>query len=245
MTDRSTLISSYEAALDWWRDAGVDCDYADDVTTWLAPPETEEAAAAPVKPPPQVQQTTALDRALAPSQGGAIGGEREDWSADLAAFREWWLSELSLDESRASERIAPRGPAKASLMVLVGVPDEGDKDTLLSGLQGDVLRAFLRAAAVDESAVYVASALPRRVAMPDWADLAGRGLAEVTRHHIGVAGADRVLVFGRSIAPLAADSGQSDRVGDIPLLVAPSLENLSRSAARKRRFWKNWLEWTS
>ncbi|MBW8755706.1 MAG: hypothetical protein JF595_16475, partial [Sphingomonadales bacterium] len=39
MEDRAKAGFTEEiaAAFDWWRDAGVDCDYGDEPTQWLAP----------------------------------------------------------------------------------------------------------------------------------------------------------------------------------------------------------------
>ena len=39
-----TLGESLAAALDWWREAGVDGDFADEPRNWLARPEAPEGA---------------------------------------------------------------------------------------------------------------------------------------------------------------------------------------------------------
>ena len=86
-------VAAIAAALQWWREAGVEHSYADDAASWLAPPEVKSAAApaAYVAPPPP-----------APPPRPLIGGDPAQWPQDLASFQTWWLSELSLDA-------APRG----------------------------------------------------------------------------------------------------------------------------------------
>ena len=187
---------------------------------------------------PRKSANPALDRALAHKTGASIGGDPANWPKDLAAFREFWMTEPSLDPGALGERVAPLGQARAALMVLVGQPDEGDREALLSGEQGQLLSRILRAMRIEESAVYIASALPRCTPLPDWDDLAARGLADLTRHHIALASPARLITFGKAPAMLAADSG-------IPILAGPQLETIARSAAHKRRFWNAWLEWSA
>ncbi|WPL55821.1 hypothetical protein SD421_10080 [Qipengyuania sp. HL-TH1] len=111
---------------------------------------------------------------------------------------------------------------------------------------------MLRAMGLAAHEVYVASALPVPTAMPDWTRLAASGLGEVARHHIALAAPQRVLLFGRAqlelfgIArerarePLSLDCAGKPH----PLLAAPDLRNLARSAARRENFWNRWLDWT-
>jgi DNA polymerase len=236
----STLVADYAATLDWWREAGVDLDYSDEPTAWLREPETI-ADADPLPPPrtaPRVSTQPALDRALAREPGAAIGGDLARWPTDLAAFHDFWLTEPSLDPGSLADRVAPVGEAGAELLLLVGQPDEGDREALLSGEQGALVIRILRAMGIDESRVYLASALPRPTPMPDWDDLASRGLAALTCHHLRLAAPRRVITFGKGPSMLAADSG-------LPTLAAPQLETLARSAAHKRRFWNQWLEWSA
>lgn len=242
MTDSafSTLATDYAAALEWWREAGVDFDYSDQPTAWLREPEVEQVAE-PAPPPrsvPRPSVTPALDRALAREPGAAIGGDPERWPGDLPGFRDFWLAEPSLDPGSLAERVAPVGERGAALMMLAGQPDDGDREALFSGEQGALLNRILRAMGIEESEVYLATALPRCTPLPDWDDLAARGLAALTRHHIGLAKPQRLITFGRAPEMLARESG-------VPTLAAPQLETLARSAAHKRRFWNAWLEWSA
>ena len=236
----SSLAQDYAAALDWWREAGVDCDYSDEPRAWLREPEVapEEPTAPPRRTVPRQSAQPALDRALAREPGAAIGGDRARWPANLTAFREFWLTEPSLDPGALGDRVAPVGEAGARLMVLVGQPDEGDREVLLSGDQGQLLGRIFRAMGLEDNAIYLASALPRVTLMPDWDDLFSRGLADLTRHHIALVKPARLITFGKAPEMLAEDNA-------IPTLAAPQLETLARSAGHKRRFWNEWLEWSA
>lgn len=234
----STLASDYAAALDWWREAGVDLDYSEEPAAWLREPEIEAEPAPAPRPAPRPAAAPALERALTCEQGAPVGGDPTRWPTDLAGFRDFWLTEPSLDPGSLAERVAPMGEAGAALMIIAGQPDEGDREALFAGDQGALLTRILRAMGIAESDTYLASALPRCSPLPAWDDLAARGLAALTCHHIALAKPRRLITFGRATAMLAAECG-------VPMLAAPQLETLARSAAHKRRFWNAWLEWNA
>lgn len=182
-----------EAAFDWWREAGVDCDFSDAPRDWLADAQAKETrgqppARAPLPPP---SAAVAVEKPR-------IGGDRALWPQDLAEWPAWWLGEPTLAFAPASPRIAPSGPPAAELMVLVPMPEDGDSQALLEGRSGRLLDAMLAAIGLNRTQIYLASALPARISMPDWADLAAQGLGDVMAHHIALASPRRLLVFGRS-----------------------------------------------
>ncbi|MGH6787042.1 MAG: hypothetical protein ACREBO_09440 [Novosphingobium sp.] len=239
---QSSLATSIAGALDWWREAGVDADFSDTPQAWLseteAAPNTPQRAAvvAPPAPPPV-----------------RIGGDAAGFPRALAAFAAWWLAEPSLDAGRTEDRVPPRGPADAALMVLVAHPEAEDRERLLSGPQGKLLDAMLRAMGIAPEAAYVASALPRHAPHPDWTALARDGLGEVLTHHIALAAPQRLIVFGANILPLlghdpANSGGNSPGFNHegrtMPLLPAMELGVLGANPRRKASFWQRWLEWT-
>ncbi len=246
-------LDSLEGALDWWREAGVDCDFADEASGWLATPEPDDAVAAPPpSPPPQPREPSPLERALSPAATPVIGGDRANWPHTLEKFREWWMTEASLDDGALDRRIPPRGVAQASLMVLVGQPESDDSDGLLTGAGGKMLAAMLRAMGLQIHETYLASALAAPRAMPDWAALGAAGLGEVARHHVALAAPARVLAVGRAQMalfgidaararePLMLDCGGKE----FPVLAIPDFADLARSAGRRQNFWQRWLDWT-
>lgn len=239
------LGEEFAAALDWWREAGVDCDYLDEPRDWLAKPPTAQAEppppefVAPVRPAPAVPAKPAIDRAAMPG--------------DLAAFVAWWLGEPALDHGRASGRVPPRGPAGAALMIVVEEPERDDADRLLSGPQGKLLDGFLAAAGIAPDAVYVASALVRNTPMADWQDAAASGIGEALKRHVALVRPARLLAFGGNVLSLLghdpaqdpAVSQQFDHEGAaIPLIRARSLQAMLGRPAWKAALWRDWLDAT-
>lgn len=244
-----------EAAIDWWREAGVEEDYRDETTSWLAEPEEEQAVASPKpKKPPEEPQQSPLERAFentaAPSQ---IGGAKAAFPETLENFREWWMSEQSLSSSGPERRLPPRGVEGAKVMVLIPEPMESDSEALLSGAPGRFVEAILGAMGIAPHEAYLASTLPAQLSLPDWQDLADRGLQAVTQHHIALAKPHRVIAFDRSLAPVFGIKQEQARdpavakAGDmtLPLMLAPTLAELARSPQRRRNFWNRWLDWTA
>lgn len=238
-----SLADSIAATQAWWREAGVDFAYSDTPTGWL----TDE------EPPPAAPAARATQVPPCETERPKIGGDRADWPGDLAAFREWWLSEPSLDPGGVHPRVAPRGEAGAEVLMLVPMPEDGDEDALLSGPHGRLLASFARAAGLDADRIVSAAALPRRVAMPDWGDLVAQGHGEVLLHLLALAAPKRVMVFGRSILPLLghdptqaapALSELAIQGRSLPLLATYAPERLLENVRLREGLWQRWLEWT-
>lgn len=237
------------AALDWWREAGVDADYCEAPRRWLAEAggaQPATALAEPASPP----AGPAADRAPAAPR---IGGPAFDWPQDLAAFRHWWLTEPSLDDGGLAPRVAPAGPAGADLMVVVAMPEQADRETLLSDALGRLLDGFLSAAGIAPDTVYRASVLPRHSPLPDWPAIAQQGMDAVLAHHVALVRPRRMLVLGRNILPLwGHDPAQGTQKlrsfnhegGKVPALYEVGLERLRDSWQSRARLWNRWLEWT-
>jgi uracil-DNA glycosylase len=247
-TGSNPALEGLTAALDWWREAGVDCDFRDEPRDWL-PAHAEVAVAADA-------QTSPTPFAAKPApviEEPPVGGDPAAWPQRLEDFPAWWLSEPSLDHGIVMQRIAPRGPANAALMVLVDYPEASDRETLLSGPHGKLLSAMLRAFGIAEEQAYVAGVLPRHTPLPDWTALNAAGLGQVLAHHIALAAPQRLLALSAHISPLlghdpalsAANLQEFNHGGQtIPLLVAPGLEDLIARPRRKAALWQRWLDWT-
>ena len=245
------------AAMDWWRDAGVDHDFSDDVTAWLQSPdalsnETPQEAA------PERPQSPLLERKASPEAPTTPASARVDFFADakpksLEEFREFWLTAPGLDAIGPRGRVPPRGTDTAELMVLVVDPEERDTDTLLAGPQGRLLERILGSTGTAMESVYFASALPRHTPMADTAALAAGGLDTVLAHHIALAAPKRVLAFGVGLTALL---GQNTATGDSSLpdvnytsptpdtLLSEGLDALMDMPRLKARFWRRWMEWS-
>lgn len=235
------------AALDWWREAGVDCDFTADATDWLA---AEPLAEAKAVPQPLSMATPTAAAPPPPQEIDLLGANPP---ADLAAFRDWWLSEPALDGIGPRGRVPPRGEAGARLMVLVMDPEEGDSEQLLSAAQGRLLARMLEAMGISPEDAYFASALPRHTPMSDGHALAAQGFSAVLQHHIKLAAPQVVLVLGTNILPLLGHEAAQEPAAlekfdhegfSVPLIAAEGLDAMMAMPRLKARFWRRWLEWT-
>lgn len=225
----------------------MDCDFADEAQDWLAPAEADVAETRATAPAPvEIKARPAAPRVK-------LGGERDAWPDSLDNFFSWWLTEPSLDGGITEGRVAPRGTAGAQLMILVEHPEAQDSESLLSGPTGKFAQAIVRALGLADDQVYWASALPRHMPMPDWADLAEAGLGDILAHHIALAAPQRLLVCSANVSSLlghdpaktAEPLRRFNHVGgSIPALVAPELSLLAAQPKRKARLWRALLEWT-
>ncbi|MFM5948474.1 MAG: hypothetical protein ACKOPM_04475 [Novosphingobium sp.] len=239
------LAGDIAAALDWWREAGVDFDYDEAARDWLAgsaPAATDQPEPAAFVPPPPPPAPPAPK----------IGGDRQSWPTDLQGFSQWWLEEPSLDSGQVFGRVAPRGPADAELMVLVDHPEAEDSEGLLSGERGRLLNAILAAIGIAPDQAYVASLLPRHMPLPDWAALAGAGLGDLALHHVALAAPRRLISFGPHVSSLLGHDPTKSaeplrhfyHVGpSIPALAAPGLDTLMARPRGKAALWRALLDW--
>ncbi|PKP94175.1 MAG: hypothetical protein CVT75_04795 [Alphaproteobacteria bacterium HGW-Alphaproteobacteria-14] len=170
---------------------------------------------------------------------------------DLAAFRQWWVESPELDTAGLYPRIAPRGDSGAALMVLVPQPEEHDGEVLLEGPQGRLLANILTAMGLDDSATYVASALPCHTPVADLSAISVAGMDAVLARHIALAAPQRLLVLGTGLAPmLGSQDDQPLREinysgGKTPVMVSETLDAMMDMPRLKARLWKRWMEWSA
>lgn len=227
--------------MSWWAEAGVEHSFRHDAEGWLA--RDAESTGTDVQSPVNIATSahsigsTAARQPTASSPSAArLGGDPNTWPDELTALTNWWMTEPSLGEPGAYPRVPPIGSVGASIMLLVPMPEEADREELLSGPAGRMARLLLRAMGQASDSAYLASVLPRHTPLADWNGLVSRGLADIVRHHISLAKPERVLVLGRGIAGLFEP--------DQKVFLGPGLDELQRSAQRRQRFWRSWLEWT-
>ena len=250
------FAAALAGALDWWRDAGVDCDFLDEPQDWLAANESLGASAGESAQRPGERAAGKNARPAGPA-APPPPAERIDPAAlptELAAFTRWWLDAPLIEDGRTGGRLAARGPAGAALMVLVEEPEAEDRDALLSGPQGRLLDSMLAAFGIGREAVYLASALPRHTPGADWGALAERGLGQILARHVALAAPERLLVLGGNILPLighelpqrAAALREFNQEGrSIPMLASWGLPALLAQPRARPALWKAWLEWTA
>ena len=249
-THDARLGAGLEAALGWWREAGVDCAFIDAPQDWLAAenpaPERKAAAGRQATNAPAPGRSASSAPEAAP-----IAADRTNWPLSLGAFAPWWLSEPSLAPCGLT-RVLPSGPDKPALMVLVPMPAEDDGDILLSGKTGKLLNAMLAAFGIDSAQIYRASALPARIALPDWAAMASAGLGAVLAHHVALVSPQRLLVFGKTDISALLGHGSAHNApnlhqfnhdsGTIPVGFEYDLETFLAKPGWKAGVWQRWLD---
>jgi len=251
-TAKSVPAGDLAAALAWWRDAGVDHDFADQPADWLtrdAPPRPDRAAA-----PAALAPAPAAPAPAAPPPGRPEPALVSDaqWPRELDAFTRWWLEEPSLDSGRISGRVPPRGPAGAACMIVVEEPEAEDTDLLLSGPQGRLLAGMLEAMGCAPENARIASVLPRNMPMPDWPELGRLGFGRLLAHHVAIAAPRRLILLGSNIPPLLGNNlpnsaenlpGFNHEGRSIPVYAARGLRALIERPRWKAGFWQGWLDW--
>jgi len=249
------LARHFAAALDWWRDAGVDCGFVDEPRNWLEPvaaeaPETGPAAAN--DPEPATRPEAGHSPRTSRPEPGVPTSTLQDIPEDLGAFRDWWMREPALDEGRTGQRIPPRGERGAGLMVLVPEPEASDRERLLSGPQGRLLEGFLQAAGIDPDSVYHASFLPRHGPGTDWHGPDVAAIAPAVLRHIALVAPKRLIVLGFNILPLIGNAPPQAPASlqnlqhegmTIPLLAARALAGMDQRPSWKAALWQAWLDW--
>ncbi len=258
-----SLARDFEAAIAWWRAAGVDYDFGDDATAWLAeapladapPPPAGAAQGRPAAPLADDPRNRAVPQVKPPAPPPPATLRRDllgdSPPGDLATFRQWWMAAPELGTTRLNPRIAPRGTAGAALMVVVPQPEEHDRDTLLEGPQGRLLGNMLAAMGLDEDAVYLASALPCHTPMADLPAISAGGMDAVLAHHIALVAPQRLLVLGTGLAPFLTPvkdeilRKSNQTLVNTPHMVSETLEAMLHMPRLKARFWKRWIEWSA
>ena len=242
-----TPAEELDGALNWWREAGVDLHFADEAQVWIieSPEPESETVARPKRPSPPLEPA---EKAPPP-----LLAERANWPQNLSDFQDWWRTTPMLDQGGIGQRVSPRGVGGAQMMILVAEPEADDSDHLLSGPLGRFLDAMLDAMDISPENTYRASVLPRNTPLADWAALTEAGLGEVTLHHIGLVGPERVMVFGRNILPLIGHDPTQNPAslvninhqnGIVPLLAGWDLAALLSRPKARSAHWQRWLEWT-
>ena len=253
------LADEMASAMHWWSLAGVDQDYVDDATDWLADVGPAEGMAAgksqadkAQKSAPQASRAQSEEISKEPVKRLNLLGETPP--ATLKEFRQWWLETPGLDAIGPRGRVTARGEAGAKLMVLVVDPEQGDSDQLLSGPQGRLLTRMLTAMGISESDSYIASTLPRHTPMADTQKLAAGGMDAVTLHHVRLVSPQRLLCLGKGVLPMIGQDISNPETSlreinqtssETKLLTSEGLDSMMTMPRLKARFWRRWIEWSS
>lgn len=233
------LGDQFAATIDWWREAGVDYEFSDEIVTLLAD-EGEEQETRPAA----AQKAETLEEPPEPKLKAA------DLPQDLSGFRDWWVGPDNPFANGHSTRVAPIGMESAPMMVLTTMPETDDRDRLLDGAQGRLVTNVLKAIGLDPNLAYLASALPCHTTLPDWTQLGTDGLGIVLAHHVALARPQRILLLGSKLPPLfghdpAAPPEEFVAIGTTATLVSFAPDRLLDHGRQRARLWKRLCQWTA
>jgi len=176
--------SAIKSVIDWWALAGVDAAVTDAPRDWLA--AERKPAVAPL-----------LRNMAAPSISPPAAPSASPGTVD--EFIDWLASSPDLPEAGfPGNRILPRTVVGAPLLIITDMPTDEDMAAgrLLSGADGKLLAAMLRAVGLDEAGVGVASLLLARPAGgmcdgPTWTTAVAR-----MRRYIALTSPGGLLLLG-------------------------------------------------
>jgi DNA polymerase len=174
--------ASIASALEWWRDAGVDCEIDDLPRDWLA-----RVAAAPVaeRLPAQVGETVIAPPTL---------------PTTLDEFVAWRLGSAAPEAGWPGKALGTQGDVASGLMIVVDMPDREDDAAglLLSGAAGTLFDRMLAAIGRDRQSIHLAALAVKRPPAGRVTEETGHKLEALIRHHLSLARPKRVLVLGNA-----------------------------------------------
>ncbi len=236
--DHHRTIASY---LDWWTTAGVTDAVADAPCNWLSAPPVRAAAtrSAPPQdratPPRPLAGKAAADSAPAPQlappplpaptpAAAPIQDPAEwsvDWPGDYDSFGTWLEAGDMVPGSQwDARRVLPLGPPTAPLAILTAVPEPADQDsgTLFAGPAGALLAAMLRALGMTLDDCYRAAIFPTRPPGGRLDPAMQPMFRAFARHHLGLLGAQRVILLGDEVTRALAGTNVADARGRLPII---------------------------
>lgn len=215
------------SALSWWVEAGVDTIVAEAPRDWLksageSPPAAEIA-------PAEAPLPDTLD-----------------------AFRAWLMADEHIPYAAPSApRVGPSGDPASGLMIMIDMPAAEDVEAgrLLAGEAGRLFDRMLAAIGRGRENIYLASLSPVRTPAGTFDAKSARRLAEIARHHIGLAAPKALLLFGDGCAKallgdaVAGTRGRWHRLatpaGDIRTLATIRPHKLASQPALKKIAWED------
>lgn len=171
--------ASVASALEWWRDAGVDCEIDDAPRDWLA------RVAAPDAVPATVREAAV---------------EAPKLPETLAEFAAWRIGAGTPEAGWPGQALGAQGDPATGLMIVVDMPDREDDaaGALLAGSPGTLFDRMLAAIGRDRRSTYLAALAVKRPPAGRVAPEASEKLDALIRHHLALAAPKRVLALGNA-----------------------------------------------
>jgi len=174
--------ASIASALEWWRDAGVDCEIDDSPRDWLARAGAPSVAE---RLPDQATEAVVAPPAL---------------PTTLEEFAAWRLGPGAPEAGWPGKALGTQGEVASGLMIVVDMPDREDDAAgqLLSGSAGALFDRMLAAIGRDRQSIYLAALAVKRPPAGRVSEDVGQKLEALLRHHLSLARPKRVLALGNA-----------------------------------------------
>ncbi|THD36655.1 MAG: uracil-DNA glycosylase [Sphingomonas sp.] len=190
--------ASVASALEWWRDAGVDCEIDDGPRDWLARMPSPDKLPAAVREAPV--EAIKLPETLAEfAAWRAVSGPEAGWPG---------------------QALATQGDAASGLMIVADMPDREDDaaGALLSGSAGRLFDAMLAAIGRDRQSIYLTALSVKRPPAGRASDETVEQLATLIRHHLSLAAPKRVLALGNAASRALTGMDVADARGSLRVI---------------------------
>ncbi|MDB5678911.1 uracil-DNA glycosylase [Sphingomonas bacterium] len=188
--------ASVASALEWWRDAGVDCEIDDSPRDWLA------RAPSPDKLPSVVREELV---------------EAPTLPATLTEFAAWRIGSAAPEAGWPGQALGAQGDPASGLMILVDMPDREDEavGALLSGSAGRLFDAMLAAIGRDRQSTYLTALAVKRPPAGRVSTDTAQDLETIIRHHLSLAAPKRVLALGNAASRALTGLDVADSRGSL------------------------------
>ncbi|MBN8814836.1 MAG: uracil-DNA glycosylase [Sphingomonas sp.] len=188
--------ASVASTLEWWRDAGVDCEIDDAPRDWLA------RMPSPDKSPAVVQD--------APVEAPKLPDT-------LAEFVAWRVGPSAPESGWPGQALGVQGDAASGLMIVADMPDREDDGAgvLLSGSAGRLFDRMLAAIGRDRALTYLTALAVKRPPAGRVTTDAGQKLEALIRHHIALAAPKRILALGNAASRAITGMDVADARGSL------------------------------
>jgi len=225
--DHRLSAADVTSALGWWLQAGVDVAVTENPRNWLK---------APVSPPPNVRQPSAL----------AVSQALET----LHLFRDWLSNAPTLPlASAGTARILPQGQESAPVMLVAEMPAREDaaEGRPIGGEAWELMAKMLAAAGLPAEEAYTATlscfhAPGAKMRAEELAECAG-----IARQHVTLAKPKRLLLLGDAPSrallgkPLAAARGHVHKVEGVRTIATFHPRFLLNRPSDKALAWRDLL----
>lgn len=187
------------SALEWWHDAGVDCEVDDNPRDWLARVPVADAV------PSAVREAVV--------EAPKLPGTLEEFAA-------WRLGGAAPEAAWPGQALGAQGDVASGLMILVDMPDREDEaaGSLLAGSVGKLFDRMLAAIGRDRETIYLTSLAAKRYPAGRVNNEIAPKLEALIRHQLALTKPKRVLALGNAASRALTGMDVADARGSLRIV---------------------------